>query len=215
MRRRLQPALRENIAMKSTFMKSKSSVQTRVLLFNKPFDVLCQFTDQDGRQTLADFIDAPGYYAAGRLDRDSEGLLLLTNDGKLQQRISHPRFKLPKTYLVQVDGAIDSTSLQQLTNGVTLKDGNSSALFANAAEEPDWLWTRNPPVRFRKSIPTSWIEVGLTEGRNRQIRRMTAAVGYPTLLLIRTSIGPFKLAALKPGDCRYEVANTILDQTTD
>ena len=215
MRRRLQPALRENIPMKSTFMKSKSSVQTRVLLFNKPFDVLCQFTDQDGRQTLADFIDAPGYYAAGRLDRDSEGLLLLTNNGKLQQRISHPRFKLPKTYLVQLDGAIDSTSLQQLTNGVTLKDGNSSALFANAAEEPDWLWTRNPPVRFRKSIPTSWIEVGLTEGRNRQIRRMTAAVGYPTLRLIRTSIGPFKLAALKPGDCRYEVANTILDQTTD
>ena len=176
---------------------------------------MCQFTDQDGRQTLADFIDAPGYYAAGRLDRDSEGLLLLTNDGKLQQRISHPRFKLPKTYLVQVDGAIDSTSLQQLTNGVTLKDGNSSALFANAAEEPDWLWTRNPPVRFRKSIPTSWIEVGLTEGRNRQIRRMTAAVGYPTLRLIRTSIGPFKLAALNPGDRRYEVANTILDQTTD
>ena len=215
MRRRLQPALRENIPMKSTFMKSKSSVQTRVLLFNKPFDVLCQFTDQDGRQTLADFIDAPGYYAAGRLDRDSEGLLLLTNDGKLQQRISHPRFKLPKTYLVQLDGAIDSTSLQQLTNGVTLKDGNSSALFANAAEEPDWLWTRNPPVRFRKSIPTCWIEVVLTEGRNRQIRRMTAAVGYPTLRLIRTSIGPFKLAALKPGDCRYEVANTILDQTTD
>lgn len=201
--------------MKKGFVKSKPSKPARVLLFNKPFNVLCQFTDQDGRQTLADFIDVPGYYAAGRLDRDSEGLLLLTNDGKLQQRISHPRFKLPKTYLVQVDGAIDSTSLQQLINGVTLKDGNSSALFANAAEVPDWLWTRDPPVRFRKSIPTSWIEIGLSEGRNRQIRRMTAAVGYPTLRLIRTSIGPFKLATLQPGEYRYEFTDSTLDQTTD
>ncbi len=196
-------------------MKHRASKPAQVLLFNKPFDVLCQFTDQDGRQTLAEFIDAPGYYAAGRLDRDSEGLLLLTNDGKLQQLISHPRFKLPKTYLVQVDGAIDSTSLQQLTNGVTLKDGKSSALFANAAQAPEWLWARDPPVRFRKSIPTSWMEIGLSEGRNRQIRRMTAAAGYPTLRLIRTSIGPFKLSTLKPGEYRYEDADLILDQSTD
>lgn len=215
MRQLLLPALHKKLIVKKGFVKSKPSKPARVLLFNKPFDVLCQFTDQDGRQTLADFIDAPGYYAAGRLDRDSEGLLLLTKDGKLQQRISHPRFKLPKTYLVQVDGAIDSTSLQQLINGVTLKDGNSSALFANAAQAPDWLWTRDPPVRFRKSIPTSWIEIGLSEGRNRQIRRMTAAVGYPTLRLIRTSIGPFKLATLKPGEYRYEVTDSTLDQTTD
>lgn len=196
-------------------MKAKAPKPARVLLFNKPFNVLCQFTDQDGRRTLADFIDAPGYYAAGRLDRDSEGLLLLTNDGELQQRISHPRFKLLKTYLVQVDGAIDSTSLQQLTKGVTLKDGKAQAQFARAVDSPEWLWTRDPPVRFRKAIPTSWIEIGLSEGRNRQIRRMTAAVGYPTLRLIRTSIGPYKIATMKPGEFRYEGADVTLDLNTD
>lgn len=192
-------------------MKDKTPLPTPVLLFNKPFNVLCQFTDQDGRETLADFIEAPGYYAAGRLDRDSEGLLLLTNDGKLQQRISHPRFKLTKTYLVQVDGAIDSAALKQLINGVTLKDGKARALIAKEVESPDWLWTRDPPVRFRKAIPTSWLEIGLSEGRNRQIRRMTAAVGHPTLRLIRTAIGPYKLATLQPGEYRYADADATLE----
>lgn len=187
----------------------------RLLLFNKPFNVLCQFTDQDSRDTLANYIDAPGYYAAGRLDRDSEGLLLLTDDGKLQQRISHPRYKLEKTYLVQVDGNIEASALEQLKNGVTLKDGNAQASFAKKLEPPAWLWPRDPPVRFRKAIPTSWIEIGITEGRNRQIRRMTAAAGHPTLRLVRTHIGQFELKGLQPGESRYVDAGTTLDQATE
>ncbi len=177
---------------------------SNLLLFNKPFNVLCQFTDdpefKDQRQTLADFIDQPGFYAAGRLDRDSEGLLLLTDDGKLQQRISDPNFKLPKTYLVQVEGEIDSNALQKLEQGVQLKDGVTRPAKARKVREPHWIWARNPPVRERKNIPTSWLELTISEGKNRQVRRMTAAVGFPTLRLIRIQIGDWKLGKLAQGE---------------
>jgi len=179
-----------------------------LLLFNKPYDVLCQFTDEHNRPTLADYIDRPDYYAAGRLDRDSEGLLVLTDDGKLQQKIANPRFKLPKTYCVQVEGSIDEVALSKLRDGVQLKDGISAPAQAQALTEPDWLWPRIPPIRERKSIPTSWLQLTITEGRNRQVRRMTAATGYPTLRLIRTHIGPWQLHngtdLLVPGKMREQ-----------
>lgn len=171
---------------------------SRLLLFNKPYDVLSQFTDADGRATLADYISEPGVYAAGRLDRDSEGLMLLTDDGKLQAKISHPKFKLPKTYWVQVEGNISDEALVQLSRGVALKDGQTKPAIASRMQAPT-LWQRNPPVRFRKLIPTSWIALTITEGRNRQVRRMTAAVGYPTLRLIRWQIGDWQLGQLQPG----------------
>ncbi len=174
-----------------------------LLLFNKPFGVLCQFTDAEGRATLADYIDAPGYYAAGRLDRDSEGLLLLTNDGTIQQRISHPRFKLTKRYLVQVDGDIDEPALQALRRGVQLKDGPARATRVRRVEEPAELWEREPPIRVRRNIPTSWVEISLQEGRNRQVRRMTAAVNFPTLRLIRTHIGQHEVWSLRSGEWRF------------
>lgn len=174
----------------------------RLILFNKPYDVLCQFTDSEGRQTLADFIDIKGVYPAGRLDRDSEGLLLLTDDGALQAQISSPRFGKEKTYWVQVDGEITDQALQQLCDGVELKDGPTRPARARRMEEPAGLWPRNPPVRFRKAIPTRWIELTLTEGRNRQVRRMTAAVGFPTLRLIRARIGDWSLGELQPGQWR-------------
>lgn len=177
---------------------------SNILLFNKPFNVLCQFTDEpelkEQRQTLADYIDQPGFYAAGRLDRDSEGLLVLTNDGKLQQLISNPKTKQPKTYLVQVEGEIDKQAIKQLQTGVKLKDGMTRPAKARKVNEPKWLWSRNPPVRERKNIPTSWLELTITEGKNRQIRRMTAAVGYPTLRLVRTQIGKWKLGKLALGE---------------
>jgi 23S rRNA pseudouridine2457 synthase len=179
---------------------------SRILVFNKPFGVLCQFTDADGRQTLADYIDAPGFYAAGRLDRDSEGLLLLTNDGVLQQRISHPRFKLVKQYLVQVDGDIDPKAIEQLRKGVQLKDGPARATRIDRVEEPETLWLREPPIRVRKNIPTSWLQISLREGRNRQVRRMTAAVNFPTLRLIRTHIGPYDVWSLNKGEWRFTEA---------
>ncbi|QSR35151.1 pseudouridine synthase [Marinobacterium iners] len=180
---------------------------SRILLFNKPFRVLTQFTDSEGRSTLADFIKVPGVYAAGRLDFDSEGLLILMDDGRLQQQLANPAFKLPKTYCVQVDGEISEAALNRLRQGVQLKDGPTRPARARRINPPRWLWPRNPPVRFRKEQPTSWIELIITEGRNRQVRRMTAEVGFPTLRLIRWSIGNWTLESLAPGQWREEQVN--------
>jgi 23S rRNA pseudouridine2457 synthase len=174
---------------------------SRLVLFNKPFDVLCQFTDEAGRRTLKDYIDIPGVYAAGRLDRDSEGLLLLTDDGKLQQAISDPRFKLEKSYLVQVEGNIEPSAVQALGKGVLLKDGLTLPARAEAIAAPQ-LWERSPPIRVRLSVPDSWLRLCIREGRNRQVRRMTAAVGFPTLRLVRERIGPWELGSLQPGEYR-------------
>ena len=174
----------------------------RLFLLNKPFDVLCQFTDDAGRTTLADFVRAPGVYPAGRLDRDSEGLVLLTDDGALQHRLAHPAFKLPKRYLVQVDGEIGPDALAALRRGPTLGDGPTRTLEARPVPAPGWLWERDPPVRYRRAIPTSWIEIVIGAGRNRQVRRMTAAVGHPTLRLVRLAVGPYRLDGLAPGAVR-------------
>jgi 23S rRNA pseudouridine2457 synthase len=171
-----------------------------IILFNKPYGVLCQFTDQEGRLTLANFIDIPEVYAAGRLDKDSEGLVALTEDGKMQHRIAHPENKMSKRYAVQVEGEIDDEALKVLASGVKLKDGMTLPARATRIKEPLWLWDRTPPVRFRKAIPTSWLELEISEGRNRQVRRMTAAAGYPTLRLIRTHIGKWSLENLSPGE---------------
>ena len=173
-----------------------------LIALNKPYGVLCQFTDADGRPTLADFVRQKGVYAAGRLDQDSEGLLLLTDEGALAHRLTDPKHKQPKTYLVQVDGAITDEAIAALRRGVVLKDGPTLPAGAEPATEPDWLWPRDPPVRFRKAIPTSWLRITLREGRNRQVRRMTAAVGFPTLRLIRERIGPHALDGLPPGQTR-------------
>jgi 23S rRNA pseudouridine2457 synthase len=173
-----------------------------LLALNKPYGVLCQFTDEAGRRTLADYVAQKGVYAAGRLDQDSEGLLLLTDDGALAHRLTDPKHKQPKTYLVQVDGAITDAALTALRRGVTLKDGPTLPATAEHAVEPDWLWPRDPPVRFRQAIPTSWLRITLREGRNRQVRRMTAAVGFPTLRLIRERIGAYALDDLAPGQWR-------------
>ena len=171
----------------------------KIILLNKPFRVLSQFTDSEGRETLADYLRAPGFRAAGRLDYDSEGLLLLTDDGILQQRIANPANKLWKTYLVQVEGDIDEPALAKLRAGVTLKDGVTLPARASSMEPPA-LWPRLPPVRERQQIPDSWLELSIREGRNRQVRRMTAAVGFPTLRLVRVKIGDWTLAELQPGE---------------
>jgi len=172
-----------------------------IILFNKPYNVLSQFTDARGRSTLADFLDAPGYRVAGRLDYDSEGLLLLTDDGRLQHQVTAPGRKLWKTYLVQVEGRPDDETVRRLATGVELKDGPTLPARARLIEVPA-LWTRNPPVRARKTVPDSWLELSIREGRNRQVRRMTAALGFPTLRLVRTIIGPWRLEELQPGQYR-------------
>ncbi|MFT7372377.1 MAG: 23S rRNA pseudouridine2457 synthase [Oleiphilaceae bacterium] len=168
-------------------------------LLNKPFQVLSQFTDSEGRNTLANFIKTPKIYPAGRLDYDSEGLLILTGDGAVQARISDPKHKLPKTYWVQVEGIITDTAVKQLQQGVRLKDGKTKPAKAKKIDKPD-VWTRSPPIRERSKAPTSWLELSITEGRNRQVRRMTAEVGFPTLRLIRYSIGQWTLDGLSPGE---------------
>lgn len=174
----------------------------RVLIFNKPFRVLSQFSPDSGKQTLADFIDVPDVYAAGRLDYDSEGLMLLTDDGPLQARITDPRYKQAKTYFVQVEGIPDSDAIRRLSRGVELKDGLTRPAQVQVVDEPDWLWPRVPPIRKRRHIPTQWLELEIKEGRNRQVRRMTAAVGYPTLRLVRTQVSEWRLDGLAPGEYR-------------
>ena len=177
---------------------------SRLILFNKPYGTLCQFSDEGGgpaRSTLADFIAVPEVYPAGRLDRDSEGLLLLTDDGRLQARIADPRFKMPKTYLVQVEGQPDAAALTTLQRGVRLKDGLTRPALAEAIADPD-LWPRDPPIRVRKSVADSWLRLTISEGRNRQVRRMTAAVGYPTLRLVRWAVGEWTLDGVAPGAWR-------------
>lgn len=173
----------------------------RLLLLNKPFQVMCQFTDEAGRKTLADYVDVPNVYAAGRLDYDSEGLLLLTNVGWLQHLIAEPRYKLLKTYLVQVERVPDANVLRQLSKGVLLKDGMTKPAVVELIELPN-VWERVPPIRERKNVPTAWLRMTITEGRNRQVRRMTAAVGHPTLRLIRERIGNWSLGDLQPGEWR-------------
>lgn len=176
----------------------------RLILFNKPYGVLSQFTDRgtDGaRATLSDYIDVPGVYPAGRLDRDSEGLLILTDDGALQARISSPKHKMPKTYLAQVEGEPDAAALEGLRRGVTLNDGPTRPAAVRRIDPPA-LWDRDPPVRYRKSVPDAWIELTITEGRNRQVRRMTAAVGFPTLRLVRWRIGAWEIGDLELGEWR-------------
>ena len=179
---------------------------TRVILFNKPYDVLSQFTDSGSagspRRTLSEFIDVPGVYAAGRLDRDSEGLMVLTDDGRLQARITSPRSQTPKTYWAQVEGTPDDDQIAALCSGVTLKDGLTRPAKVRLMDEPAGLWPRDPPVRFRKTVPDAWLELTITEGRNRQVRRMTAAVGLPTLRLIRARVGQWGLDHLAPGQWR-------------
>jgi len=180
--------------------------EPKIVLFNKPMNVLCQFTGQPADRTLADFIPIKGIYAAGRLDKDSEGLLVLTNDGRLQHRITHPNCKLPKTYWVQVEGKADSESTERLTKGVRLKDGLAKAENVKLLDSDcvnARIWPRNPPIRYRAHIPTTWLALTLREGRNRQVRRMTAAVGLPTLRLIRVAVGPWQVWPIEPGD--YQV----------
>ncbi|UUC94034.1 pseudouridine synthase [Comamonas sp. C11] len=172
---------------------------TRLLCFHKPYGVLSQFTPEGKWQGLKDWIDVPGVYVAGRLDADSEGLLLLTNDGQLQARIADPRHKMEKTYWVQVEGVPDETALQRLREGVELSDGKTLPAKARLIDPQPGMWPRNPPIRVRQNIPDCWIELIIREGRNRQVRRMTAAVGHPTLRLVRMAVGPYSIEGLEPG----------------
>lgn len=179
------------------------------VLFNKPFNVLSQFTDAEKRDTLANYIKLKNVYPAGRLDRDSEGLLILTGYGKLQHYISQPRYKMEKTYWAQLEREVSSEAIDYLRTGVMLNDGPTAPATVNIIDEPD-IWARHPPIRERKNVPTSWIEISITEGRNRQVRRMTAEAGFPTLRLIRVAIGPWQLGDLQPGEYREISRNELL-----
>jgi len=181
----------------------------RLLLLNKPFQVLTKFKTDDNRATLADYLSAPGFHPAGRLDYDSEGLLLLTDHGPLQAQLSNPKWKVAKTYFVQVENHPSAQAIQQLQRGVSLTDGLTLPADAELIDEPSWLWPRTPPIRFRKNIPTVWLKLTIKEGRNRQVRRMTAAVGHPTLRLIRWSVGPWTIEGMQPGDYRQAASSEL------